>query len=80
MRRSQKAFMDYKINEHNADPAPTSVTLTIKASFQSDAPMSIPSLISLVVSVDVKNHTSFFLLFLMPQCQPVWPSGKALGW
>ena len=32
--------------------------------------------ISLVVSVDVKHHV---YLLLYPG-EPVWPSGKALGW
>ena len=36
-----------------------------------------PSLISLMVSVDVKHH-AYLLTF--SSCEPVWPSGKALGW
>ena len=35
-----------------------------------------PSLISLTVSVDVKHYV---LLLLASSCEPVWPSGKALG-
>ena len=35
-----------------------------------------PSLISLMVSVEVKHH----VYLLMNTCEPVWPSGKALGW
>ena len=36
-----------------------------------------PSLISLTVSVDVKHYV--LLLLLASSCEPVWPSGKALG-
>ena len=35
-----------------------------------------PSLISLMVSVDVKHHV-YLLTF---SSEPDWPSGKALGW
>ena len=38
-----------------------------------------PSLISLMVSVDVKHHVYLLTYFPRP-CEPVWPSGKALGW
>ena len=36
-----------------------------------------PSLISLMVSVDVKHHV--YLLIEKPVSRLVWPSGKALG-
>ena len=36
----------------------------------------IPSLISPMVSVDVNHHV--YLLIVLSE--PVWPSGKALGW
>ena len=40
---------------------------------------ALPSLISLTVSVDVKHYV--LLLLLLPSyCEPVWPSGKVLGW
>ena len=43
--------------------------------YRSMATLDYPSLISLVVSVDVKHH-----VYLHSTCEPVWPSGKALGW
>ena len=46
-----------------------------KAKLESFSPC--PSLLSLVVSVDVKHHV--YLLTFSP-CEPVWLSGKALGW
>ena len=38
-----------------------------------------PSLISLMVSVDVKHYIRKKEERRAP-CEPVWPSGKALGW
>ena len=35
---------------------------------------ALPSLISLMVSVDVKPYV------LLCACEPVWPRGKVLGW
>ena len=37
-----------------------------------------PSLISLVVSVDVKHHV--YLLTYINHSELDWPSGKAVGW
>ena len=40
------------------------------------SPKFSPSLISLMVSVDVKHH----VYLLTSVSESVWPSGKALGW
>ena len=40
------------------------------------AVLDSPSLISLMVSVDVKHH----VYILWRPCEPGWPSSKALGW
>ena len=42
--------------------------------FISARPLRSPSLISPMVSVDVKHHER------KKSTEPVWPSGKALGW
>ena len=41
------------------------------------SPPVSPSLISLMVSVDVKHHV---YLLKDGRREPVWPSGKAVGW
>ena len=41
------------------------------------AVLDSPSLINLMVSVDVKHHV---YLLINDSSEPVWPSGKALGW
>ena len=38
----------------------------------------LPVLMSLVVSVDFKHHV--YTYFVSVGREPVWPSGKALGW
>ena len=51
-------------------------TYFMLAELRSCVKVEWPSLISLMVSVDASNieATNF------PTVQPVWPSGKALGW
>ena len=49
----------------------------VEPSLPRPLPTLSPSIIGHLASVDVKQHGSKVLI---SQSEPVWPSGKALGW